>query len=61
MLLSIHVKEKKDDCSHLCTVSVFHSGLHMKVIIADKPKKYLTRISSCKNLQMPTTITGFGE
>lgn len=36
-------------------------GLHMKVIIADRPKGYITRISSCKNLQIPTDITSFGE
>lgn len=33
----------------------------MKVIIADRSKGYITRITDGKALQVPTDITKFGE
>lgn len=33
----------------------------MKVITADRPKGYITRITDGKALQIPTDITKFGE
>ncbi|CAO3649733.1 unnamed protein product [Mucor hiemalis] len=60
-MLDLHVKENEGDYSNLCTVGVVHSGLHMKVIRADRPKGYITRITDGKALQVPTDITKFGE
>jgi hypothetical protein len=37
------------------------TGLHMKVLIADRPKGYITRITDGKALQIPTDVTSFGE
>ncbi|KAI9343719.1 hypothetical protein BD770DRAFT_371463 [Pilaira anomala] len=50
-MLALLVKENEGDYSNLCTVGVVHSGLHMKVIRADRPKGYITRITDSKALQ----------
>ncbi|KAI9468879.1 MAG: hypothetical protein EXX96DRAFT_623795 [Benjaminiella poitrasii] len=60
-MLDLLVKENKGDYSHLCTVGVVNSGLHMKVIIADRLKGYITRIADGKALQIPIDTTSFGE
>ncbi|KAI7857762.1 hypothetical protein BDC45DRAFT_532593 [Circinella umbellata] len=60
-MLDILAKENKGGYSNLCTVGVVHSGLHMKVIIADRPKGYTTRIIDGKALQIPVDIISFGE
>ncbi|KAG0929241.1 hypothetical protein G6F57_012745 [Rhizopus arrhizus] len=60
-MLDLLIERKQGDCDDLSTVGIVHSGLHLRVILADRPKGYVTRVTSYKELRLSTDITGFGE
>ncbi|EIE90134.1 hypothetical protein RO3G_14845 [Rhizopus delemar RA 99-880] len=60
-MLDILIEEKQGDCGDLSTVDMLHSALHLSVIVADRPKEYIARITSYNKLKLSMEITGFGE
>ncbi|KAI9473543.1 MAG: hypothetical protein EXX96DRAFT_578412 [Benjaminiella poitrasii] len=45
----------------LPTFGLQHSGLNMTLIIADRPKKCITRISRLRQMSFPSDVLHFGK
>lgn len=52
---------KKKDFSEVKAFGVVHSGLTMQLITADRPSKYITRLTRGKELTIPTNVNKFGS
>lgn len=52
---------KKKDFSKLRSFEVVHSGLTMQFITADRPSRYITRITRGKELTIATNVDKFGS